>query len=189
MHGAYTDFTADETLAHGFVSSYLHLSWERQVFDLPSVSIGMDPFGYRDRDVLGLGPVTPRTPRPMTMRDAFRLGEVIHRYAMETSQRICIVASAGWSHANDTGRDRRWLAPDAEADQRAFERLQAGDLHFFEALDHPALEAGGQGELLCWAPMLGAARAGSHRLTHAELRTTRAFNSNWAFACFEGAEK
>lgn len=122
-----------------------------------------------------IDPCTSRWGTPLPTR-LFDLGAAIARHFRDSSYRVALLASSGWSHAFLTGRFKL-LFPDTESDRRMFDALEAGDYETLRKLDGDEVEDAGQQELLNWSCLVGAFSELDRRPTDLGFLDTRMFNS------------
>ena len=135
---------------------------------------------FADIETEQLDPVGPSPAR------CYALGAGVSRALQRTGKRVAYVASSSWSHAFLNDKD--WhLRPDTSADQRLYDAMVCGDDDAWLSVTGKEIVDAGQHEILNWFCLLGAAHEQSLALTWSTFVQTDVFNSNKAFAVFEGS--
>jgi 2,3-dihydroxyphenylpropionate 1,2-dioxygenase len=91
-------------------------------------------------------------PQP-TIERCYAFGEAVARIVTAMGLKTAVLASGGMSHFPGT---ERYAQPDLCWDQKALERLAAGNLKSLLGYDEAELDAAGNVELRCWACAAGA---------------------------------
>jgi 2,3-dihydroxyphenylpropionate 1,2-dioxygenase len=91
-------------------------------------------------------------PQP-TMERCYAFGQAVARTVTALGLRTVILASGGMSHFPGTDR---YSNPELDWDQRALEKLKAGNLKSLVGYDEAELDDKGNIELRCWACAAGA---------------------------------
>lgn len=175
-------------LGHTVVGALVHLDWAKREFEVPLVPLAIDPFGPRERAVDGMSPMRASDPKPLTAERAFNLGAALAQTILTQPYDVAVVAAAGWSHANNTSRERSWLYPDIDADLVLYEQLKENRFENWRRMTHAQMEKAGQWELLCWIVLAGAMHHAGAHVTHTDFQGNWLFNSNWVNAIFEAVE-
>lgn len=185
----------EDGLSHAFLNSVLYLDWDRRGFPYPMVPIAVNCYGRRVISQRGLLPrfdgmtddnaADPPSPSP---RRCFDLGRAAARVLRDGPHRVVLCASASWSHAFLTAK-HDYLFPDTTADLRLFEAMRCGEYATWEATTLADIEESGQQELLNWFCLVGAMAELGRRTVWAEMVGTHLFNSNKAFAVFDGVAR
>ena len=145
---------------HAFMNTALYLDYHRdRGFPYTMLPISVNCYGRKVIADRGFrpnfgndAPLDPPSPSP---RRCMQLGAAVARIAAEGSQRVALVASAGWSHANLT--DATWrMRPDVDSDRVLFDALQDKDYALWHGYTTADIERAGQQEVLNWFCLLGA---------------------------------
>jgi 2,3-dihydroxyphenylpropionate 1,2-dioxygenase len=91
-------------------------------------------------------------PQP-TMERCYAFGQAMARIVSAMGLRTAVLASGGMSHYPGT---ERYAEPDLAWDQKALDRIAAGNLKSLIGYDAAELDAAGNVELRCWACAAGA---------------------------------
>jgi hypothetical protein len=129
-----------------------------------------------------LDPIGPSPAR------CYALGAAVSRAMQATGKRVAYIASSSWSHAFLNDKD--WhLRPDTTADARLYDAMVSDDHKTWNAVTGKQIVDAGQHEMLNWFCLLGAVREQSLALNWSTFIETDVFNSNKAFAVFEGEQQ
>ncbi len=172
-------------VAHAFANTLLYMDLDRRGFDYPVLPVTVNCYG---RDVIrnrggGSRHTKEADPPAPSPRRCFELGRATARIFRESPWRVVLMASSSWSHAFLTERTH-FLYPDLEADRELLRLLQAGDYEAWRDVPLERLEASGQGEVLNWFCLAGAAAELGHKMQLVDWVETWTFNAPKCLAVF-----
>lgn len=183
---------ADSRFPHSILNTQLFLDYDDagSNFRYPIVPMTVNCYGQhaiarrggmarfaeiREEEIDPVGPSPQR---------CFDLGRAVARSFAQTDLKVAFVASSSWSHAFLNDKD--WhLFPDAEADEKLYSALAAGDMETFASPTVADIVAAGQHEMLNWFCLAGAVTENNLDLEWSDLVMTDAFNSNKCFAIYQ----
>jgi len=174
---------------HAFMNTALYLDYHRdRGFPYTMLPISVNCYGRKviaDRGFRpNFGNDAPLDPPSPTPGRCMRLGAAVARIAAESSLRVALVASAGWSHANLT--DATWrMRPDVDSDRALFQAMRDKDYGFWHRYTTIDIERAGQQEVLNWFCLLGAMEELGMTPAWTDLVESYIFNSTKVFAIYE----
>lgn len=184
---------ADTHFPHSILNTQIFLDYENYGSKLPYkvLPITVNCYGqhaiarkggfarFADIKTEQLDPVGPSPLR------CYALGAAVSRALQGTGKRVAYIASSSWSHAFLNDKD--WhLRPDHAADRHLYDAMVRGDHETWLKVTGKQIVDAGQHEILNWFCLLGAVDEQSLALKWSTFVETDVFNSNKAFAVFEG---
>ncbi|HEY4044352.1 MAG TPA: hypothetical protein VGM32_21245 [Rhodopila sp.] len=174
-------------LGHAFTNAVLYLDYGRKGFPYPIVPFAINCYGRKVISQRGGMPkfgetiadaeLDPPAPTPWRL---FDLGAATARILADSSYRVALLASSGWSHAFLTAKNY-YLYPDTDADRRMYEHLLKGNYGTWRNYSAQAVEDSGQQEILNWMCLVGALHALDRKPKETGFVDTWIFNSSKTF--------
>lgn len=173
-------------LAHTHAGAIVHLDWDKRTFETPTIVIGVDPFGPRERGADGLSPLQPDHLYPIQPERAFEVGRVIGRTLRQSPWRVALCAATGWSHTQNTDWNKHWVHPHHEGDRKRYEEWKNNQFDkWAENFSHEDMEECGQWEHLCWIMLAGAMAEIGAKVAWSDYAEYWAFNQDMVNTIFE----
>jgi len=176
-------------LGHAHVNTVVFLDVDRRGFDYPVVPVATNCYGrsvisHRGFVRFDNPDAEPDPPSPSPKR-FFDLGAATARILRDSPYRAVMIGSSSWSHAFLTDKNA-WLYPDVQADQARLAELQANEFYRWRDLSLAEVEDAGHHEFLNWIALAGAMTELGHKARLVDYVESYTYNSNKAFALFEG---
>ena len=184
---AYSYKPLHHPLGHAFANAVLYLDYARHGFPYPILPFAINCYGRRVVAQHGgmpkfdeeLSDADLDPPAPMPWR-LFDLGGATARILTDSSYRVALLASSGWSHAFLTAKNH-YLYPDTPADRLMYDHLAAGNHDAWRNYSWRAVEESGQQEILNWSCLVGALHALGRKPKELGFVDTWIFNSSKTF--------
>jgi hypothetical protein len=184
---AYAYEPLHHALGHAFTNAIFYLDYDRTGFHYPIVPFAVNCYGRKVVSQRGGLPAfevsetavdfDPPAPPPWRL---FDLGAATARILADSSYRVALLASSGWSHAFLTAKNH-YLYPDRTADRLMYEYLRDGDYEAWRKYPAQTVEDSGQQEILNWMCLVGALSALGRKPRETGFVDTWIFNSSKAF--------